>query len=129
MLDYRKERSDWNKLGLTAGCKARLGEIYIILRPKRIFNAIETHDSLKFLSWKYASNEPNYKILRPMIFEILESKDNYADEAGPILKQNSITQSFLKIPACFIDQNFCIDHVHRLTHNSVPIRPFSSIID
>ena len=28
---YRKERSDWNKLSLTAGCKARLRKIYIIL--------------------------------------------------------------------------------------------------
>ena len=63
LRSYRKERSDWNKLSLTAGSKARLGEISTILRLKRIFNAIETHDSLKFSSWKYASNELNHETL------------------------------------------------------------------
>ena len=79
------ERSGWNKLSLTAGCNARLRQISIIFTPNRIFNAIETHDSLKFLSWKDASNELNYEILRPMVIEILELKDNNADEDGPIL--------------------------------------------
>ena len=55
--------------------------------PTHILSRSETHDSLKFLSWKDASNEPNYEILRPMVIEILESKDNNADENGPILKQ------------------------------------------
>ena len=90
---YKKERSDWNKLSLTAGCKARLGEIYTILGAKHIFNAIETHDSLKFSSWKDALNESNYKFLRPVVIELLESKDTNADENGPILNQkfNSAT--------------------------------------
>ena len=47
-----------------------MGEIYIIFIPNRIFNAIETHDRFKFLSWKDASNESNYEILRPMVIEI-----------------------------------------------------------
>ena len=84
---YKKERSDWNKLSLTAGCKARLGKIYTILGAKHIFNAIETHDSLKFSSWKDALNESNYKFLRPVVIELLESKDNIVHENGPILKQ------------------------------------------
>ena len=86
-VNYRKERSDWNKLFLTAGCKARLVQIYAILIPKRIFDGIEAHDSLKFLAWKDASIEPNHEILRPMVIEILESKDNNADKTGPILNQ------------------------------------------
>ena len=84
--EYRKKRSDWNKLSLTAGYKARLGEIYAILPPNRIFNAIDTHDSLKFSSWKEDLNEPNYKIFRLMVIEILESKDNNVDGNGSISK-------------------------------------------
>ena len=68
-------------------CKARLDEISSILAPKPILIAIETHDSLNSFSWKDASNEPNYEILRPIVVEILESKDNNADEDVPFLKQ------------------------------------------
>ena len=52
-----------------------------------ILSRSETHDSLKFSSWKDNSNEPNYEILRPVVIEILDSKDNNAHENGPILKQ------------------------------------------
>ena len=68
-------------------CKARLDEISSILAPKPIFIAIETHDSLKSFSWKDTSNEQSYKILRLIVVEILESKDNNADENVPFLKQ------------------------------------------
>ena len=68
-------------------CKARLEEISSILAAERIFLDIETHNSLKSLSWKDASNEHNYETLRPIVVEILESKDSNADENGPILKQ------------------------------------------
>ena len=68
-------------------CKARLEEISSILAPKRIFFAIETHGSLKSLSWHDASNEPNYEILRLIVVDIWESKDNNTDENGTVLKQ------------------------------------------
>ena len=83
----------------------------------------------KFLSWKDASNEPNCETFRLIVVEILDSKDNIADEHGSILKQNYRSSRFLKLNACFIHHNFCVDHLHRLTSKALPIQPFSSILD
>ena len=102
---------------------------FCFFSPTHILSRSETHDSLKFLSWKDASNEPNYKILRPMVVEILESKDNNADENGSVLKQKFNNLRFLKLHASFMHQNFCFGQVHRLTSKAVPIQPFSSILD
>ena len=52
------------------------------------------------MSWKDASNEPNYKILLPIVVETFESKDNNADGNIPILKQefNSFMLLFTDTP-------------------------------
>ena len=52
-----------------------------------VYWAISANDSLKSLYRKEASKELNCEILRLMVIEILESKDNNADENGPVLKQ------------------------------------------
>ena len=78
------------------------------LTPKKIFNALETHDSLRFLTWKDASNEPIYETFRLIVVEILDSKDNIADEHGSIVKQNYISPRFLKLQACIIHHNFLL---------------------
>ena len=41
-----------------------------------------------------------------MVIEILEFKDNNANDNGPILKENAISPRFLKLHACFIHHNF-----------------------
>ena len=56
-----------------------------ILSRKRIFNATESGDSSKFSSWKDGSKESNHEILRPMVAEIMELKDDNADGIGQIL--------------------------------------------
>ena len=71
-----------------------------------ILSRSETHDSLKFLSWKDASNEPNYEILRPMVVEILESKDNNADENGPILNQKFNNSKISEVTCMFHTSKF-----------------------
>ena len=76
-----------------------------------------------------ASNELNCETFRLIVVEILDSKDNIADEHGSILKQNYIAPRFLKLNVCFIRHNFCADHLHRLTSKTLPIQPFSSIPD
>ena len=59
--------------------------IWAILGPNRIFNATESGDSSKFSSCKDGSKEPNHEIVRPMVAEIMELKDDNADGIGPIL--------------------------------------------
>ena len=94
-----------------------------------ILSRSETHDSLKFSSWKDASNEPNHEILRPVVVEILESKDNNADENGSVLKQKFNNSWFLKSHASFMHHKFCFGQLHRLSSQAVPIQSFSSILD
>ena len=89
-----------------------------------ILSRSETHDSLKFLSWKDASNEPNYEILRTMVVEILESKDNNADVTKVLFwNKNSIASRFHKLHTCYIHLKFCLDQAHRLTSTALPIQP------
>ena len=55
------------------------------MSPKRIFDVAESGDSSKFSSCKDGSKEPNHEIVRPMVAEIMELKDDNADGIGPIL--------------------------------------------
>ena len=70
---------------IPAGGKASLGEIYEILGRKRIFDATESGDSSKFSFGKDGSIESNHEIVRPMVAEIMELKDDNADGIGPFL--------------------------------------------
>ena len=62
-----------------------MGGISTILGPNRIFDGTESCDSSKFSSRKDESKETNHEILRPMVAEIMELKDDNADGIGLIL--------------------------------------------
>ena len=83
--------------------QATLKDFYF-LGPTHILSRSETHDSLNFSPWKDTSNERNYEILRPMVIEILESKDSNADENGPILNQK-FTNSKLSGVTCMFHRS------------------------
>ena len=92
-----------------------------------ILSCRKAHDSLKFLSWKDASNEPNYEILRPMVIEILESEHNNADKNGPILNQKFNNSKLSEVTCMFHRSKFlfwsgvCVDTIQYQFH---PFRPF-----
>ena len=63
-----------------------------------------------------------------MVSEIFESKDNNADENGPILKQKFNNTKISDVTCMFHTSQSFFDHVHRLKNKAVPIQPFSSIL-